>query len=101
MKTIFSGLRTLDDIQRCLKSTAKYLETKDESPITARDLRYISGRITGLNEVCLELIQAIQWCSGSAEFGPGGKGEVGWQNYVRPIIQKGYDALLDVEEQDV
>lgn len=100
MKTIFSEVKTLNDVQRCLKSVAFYMEAKDESPIAARDLRYISGRITELNEVCLELIHAVQWCSGSGDFGPGGIAEKGWQNSVRPVIQKGYDALLEKEQED-
>ena len=30
--------------------------------------------------------QALIWCSGSADFGPGGQAEVGWDKVCKPLI---------------
>ncbi len=30
--------------------------------------------------------EALIWCSGSADFGPGGKAEIGWNKLCRPLI---------------
>jgi hypothetical protein len=30
---------------------------------------------------------ALIWCSGSEDFGPGGKAEKGWNNICRPLIE--------------
>ena len=31
-------------------------------------------------------IEALRWCSGSEDFGPGGKAEVGWQKVCHPLL---------------
>ena len=33
-----------------------------------------------------QLRDALIWCSGSADFGPGGKAETGWNKVCRPLI---------------
>src|SRR5262245_3857389 len=35
-----------------------------------------------------ELLEALAWCGGAADFGPGGKAECGWDLVVRPILAK-------------
>lgn len=34
----------------------------------------------------VKLKEALQWCSGSADFGPGGQAEVGWNGLCRPLL---------------
>ena len=35
-----------------------------------------------------EAIEALIWCSGSADFGDGGKARVGWLKICKPIIDR-------------
>ena len=36
-----------------------------------------------------EYLDALQWCSGSADFGPGGQAKKGWDRCVRPLLDEG------------
>ena len=38
-------------------------------------------------EVLDKYMEALIWCSGSADFGPGGQAEKGWDNICRPLLQ--------------
>ena len=31
-------------------------------------------------------IEALQWCSGSGDFAPGGQAEIGWNKLCRPLL---------------
>src|SRR5437870_8590304 len=52
--------------------------------------------LTNANEQLLErlarLEAALRWCSGSADFAPGGQGRQGWEKIVQPLLDR---AALD------
>ena len=37
-------------------------------------------------EVIDEYIEALQWCSGSADFGASGKAKIGWDKITPPLL---------------
>ena len=44
---------------------------------------------------CGELLDALIWCSGSQDFGPGGVARKGWLKKCKPLL----DRLLPAEEE--
>lgn len=40
-----------------------------------------------------ELSEALQWCGGSADFGPGGQARVGWETSVQPVLKRAIEAI--------
>jgi hypothetical protein len=38
-------------------------------------------------ELLDKYIDALQWCSGSGDFGPGGKAEEGWKKICKPLLE--------------
>ena len=36
-----------------------------------------------------KLVEALQWCSGSSDFAPGGKARKGWLKICAPLLKKG------------
>ena len=44
--------------------------------------------IERLRAVLVETASALTWCSGSADFGPGGQAEAGWNKDVRPLLAR-------------
>ena len=49
---------------------------------------YLSNpnQITHLKAQISQMREALQWCSGSEDFGPVGKARVGWQKMVKPLL---------------
>ena len=43
-------------------------------------------RMEGYQSLVDELREALIWCGGSADFGPGGKAEAGWNKVCRPLL---------------
>ena len=39
-------------------------------------------------EILDEYIEALIWCSGFADFGPGGQAEKGWDRLCRPLLKE-------------
>ena len=50
-----------------------------------------------LVEVIDELNDCLIWCSGSADFNPGGQAVNGWNNMVRPVIAEAKQALAKAD----
>jgi len=52
------------------------------------------GRALSAPCACEELLDALIWCSGSQDFGPGGMARKGWLKKCKPLL----DRLLPTEE---
>lgn len=56
-------------------------------PLEAQDrIITLRDRITELEAEVARLKDALIWCSGSADFGPGGQAAVGWNKVCRPLL---------------
>ena len=50
------------------------------------DLATIARDAERLQEEREELVDALRWCSGSADFAPEGQAREGWQRVVQPLL---------------
>ena len=48
----------------------------------------VVGKVTALEKMQAKLVDALSWCSGSADFGPGGQAHKGWQKGCAPLLKK-------------
>lgn len=44
------------------------------------------------------LTKALSWCTGSADFGPGGKARAGWLKIGEPALEKGRAIVATIED---
>jgi hypothetical protein len=59
--------------------------------IVASDLSLVDEQrdiIIGLEARVSELVDALVWCSGSPDFGPGGQARAGWLKVVGPLLNR-------------
>ena len=54
-----------------------------------KNIEMDSDLAMAFSEILDQYIEALQWCSGSADFGPGGQAHEGWEKVVRPLLEKG------------
>ena len=53
-----------------------------------------------LRETLAEAIEKLQWCTGSADFGPGGQAEEGWNKGPAKLIEKAEKLLEEVKPEE-
>jgi len=54
-------------------------------------------KIDLLKEDAESLVENLLWCSGSADFAPGGKAEIGWEKSVRPALDNHIQVMEEFE----
>ena len=51
------------------------------------DIVILARQLVRQNELSTKYIEALIWCSGSADFAPDGQARVGWESLCAPLIK--------------
>lgn len=78
-----------------LEAENKELKQADKTHLSAR--RGLEKRYSELEAEKKRLKEALQWCSGSADFAPKGKARTGWEKICQPLL---HDQVLKGKTND-